>query len=115
MGRGINPKAWERVKDAVIRYEQGVKNQGEGVSESAPGIFSGGVYKAKASGSITARSGTTPGSGPADIVTYNGSALTTSGNRSITVWNHHNVSCTSGQYLTVFVEGGKCWLLSKDC
>lgn len=114
---GINPKAWRRIVNAVTGYEQRIKNQGEGVAESAPPIMTPGIYKAKATGAISARSGSpaVPGSGPADIVSFDGTNLITSGNRSITVYNHHNVSCSSGQYLTVFVEGGRCWLLSKDC
>jgi hypothetical protein len=80
----------------------------------AGALFS--IYIVVTDGTITARSGTTPGSGTVFTTTWNGSVLTTTTN-TFTVYN---ISSTTGGIATgvygVMVKiMGSYWLITLDC
>jgi hypothetical protein len=74
-------------------------------------------YIAKTTTAITARSGTTPGSGNADFYTFDGTSLNSlSVNR--TVWNFSGATgglATVGTWIVVLEISGYYWIISAEC
>ncbi len=68
----------------------------------------------KASGSITARSSTTPGSGTLAIWCRIGSTLTDT-TMTTTIYNMSQEAGTSGNYMQAKMIGGDFWLDVEDC
>lgn len=65
---------------------------------------------------ITARSGSTPGSGNADLLTFNGSTLVSIGvNVPILNFSAATGGLPSGTYGVVLKICGKYWIISAEC
>ena len=79
-------------------------------------IFS--VYIVVTTSTITARVGSTPGSGTAKIQTFNGTALADLGgpiSKTIYNWNSAAGGVSSGKYGVVLKICGYYWLLVAEC
>jgi len=72
-----------------------------------------GVAIVKTTGTITARSGTTPGTGNAVLVTWNGSALGTGA--AITLKNVSATAGSTGKYGFAVSLFGLYWMVSLEC
>ena len=71
-------------------------------------------YLAKATTTITALSGTTPGSGTVKVETWNGSALADLGGPvTFTAYSLSTAAIASGSYVTVLKIAGNYWVLSS--
>ena len=98
-GYTISAEAFTRIKDAVLAVEAKPWNTAPmrpGFRPFAPNE----AHLIKTTGTITARSGTTLGSGPANIWSNVDSVLTDTG-IDITVYNIYDASIASGRYLPV--------------
>jgi hypothetical protein len=73
----------------------------------------GSAFLIKTTGTITARSGTTPGSGSAQVVTGTSSSLSTGA--TITLYNWAGASIATGKYGTAASIGGLSWVVSIEC
>jgi hypothetical protein len=75
-----------------------------------------GFMVVKLSGSVTARAGTTPGTGSGTVYRYDGSDLVTTG-QLVTVKNAFaSTSGSAGAYVLCSVDDyGTVWVTSEDC
>jgi hypothetical protein len=67
------------------------------------------------SGGISARSGTTAGSGTVEIVTWDGTTLDNSGNGTITVYNAYGAAFTGSVYVWCSRWKGVYWAKTQEC
>lgn len=73
----------------------------------------GPVVRIKTTTSVTARSGTTPGTGSAALVTWNGTTLDTG--VTITIRNLSATAGASGKYGFAALLDGAYWMISLEC
>mgnify|MGYP000098896992 FL=1 len=73
------------------------------------------LIRAKTTGTISARSGTTAGSGTADIWKRSGSTLSTTSVTGVTVYNQYGSSVASGKYIWVSRVDDGYELISSEC
>ncbi len=78
-----------------------------------------GAYVAVSSGTITARSGSTPGTGSAVIQTWNGTTLANMAGSGATV-TAKNISSatggiTTGKYMIILKISGTYWVITAEC
>ena len=74
------------------------------------------VLLAYTSGSISARSGTTAGSGTVNIVTWNGTALSnSSSNGTMTVYNAYGTAFSTSKYVWCVRFLGVYWAITQEC
>lgn len=66
-------------------------------------------------GGIAARSGTTPGSATCNIVTWNGTALSNSGNGTVTVYNAYSAAFSASKYAWCLYWKGSYWGATQEC
>jgi hypothetical protein len=66
-------------------------------------------------GGISARSGTTVGSGTVEVVTWNGTALDPSGNGTLTVYNAYGAAFTGSAYVWCDLWRGVYWARDQEC
>jgi hypothetical protein len=74
------------------------------------------VYIATANGTITARSGTTPGSGNATLQTWNGTVLASLGiDMPVKNFSAATGGISTGKYLVILKIMGAYWVISVEC
>jgi len=73
------------------------------------------LIRAKTTGTISARSGTTSGSGTADIWTRSGTTLSVTSVTGVTVYNQYNSSVASGKYIWISRVDDGYELISSEC
>ena len=100
-----------RLKAAVQRVEAQPYND---ATSRRPPRFGPGMFLAITTSSITARSGTTPGSGTVSPVTYDGTSMST-GSDSIAVKNFSTTAGSTGKYCVVAALAGANWVISIEC
>lgn len=75
-----------------------------------------GAYVAVANGTITARSGATPGTGSATIQTWNGTVLASLGiDLPVLNWNSAAGGITTGKYCVLLKIYGVYWVVAAEC
>jgi hypothetical protein len=78
-----------------------------------------GAYIATASGTITARSGSTPGTGTVVLQTWNGTALAAMTGPGATWpvknWNSASGGVASGKYCVILKIYGVYWVINAEC
>ena len=75
-----------------------------------------GVYIGIADGTITARSGATPGTGNVTLQTWNGTALASLGiDLPVRNWNATTGGIATGKYCVILKIAGAYWAISAEC
>jgi hypothetical protein len=102
----------KRLKHAVIRVENQPYRATSNRRMPRPGP---GMFLAITTSSITARSGTTPGSGTVSPVDYDETSLSTDSD-SVDVLNFSSgTAISSGKYCVVAALSGGNWIISVEC
>jgi hypothetical protein len=66
-------------------------------------------------GGISARSGTTPGSGTVNIVTWNGTELDNSGNGTLNAFNAYGAAFAGSKYVLCVLWKNEYWAATQEC
>jgi len=117
--RGVALRRW--VEDVASYLTRTRISAGPGIAlDETPGgivlrasVGGAGLAIIKTTSSITARSSTTPGTGSATLVTWNGTALGTGA--TITLRHISATSAASGKYGFAVMLFGLYWLVSVEC
>jgi hypothetical protein len=79
------------------------------------GAGGSGAFPVVLTSTLTAKSGTTPGTGTGHPQTYDGSVLGTDTGTSLTILSNYSTSIASGKLIWVVAWAGALWLLTADC
>jgi hypothetical protein len=73
-------------------------------------------FVAKTSGGITARSGTTPGTGSVQVYDFDGSALASDGSATVTVYSFSGTAIDASKYCWIEQDpDGTWWITAVEC
>ncbi len=118
--RGMALRKWVEDVASYLTRTRIVAGPGVMIDETPGGIVlrasvggSLGLAIIKTTGTITARSGTTPGTGNAVLVTWNGTALGTGA--AITLKNVSATAGSTGKYGFAVSLFGLYWMVSLEC
>jgi hypothetical protein len=101
-----------RLKRMLQAFERGFQN--ETPQRPAPRGRGPSVRRAVLTSSLTARAGSTPGTGTAHLRTFNGTT-TSDLTESITVRSDFSTLIASGKVITIVNTDGAWWIISADC
>lgn len=121
-GDPIRAAEWNNLVDIVLRNEINVvQSSGLDIAKSAAGTtlrVAGALRQmlAYTSSSITARSGTTPGTGTVTPQRFNGTAISSNG-QDLTVYSFSaSAAIASGKYCWIEQDpGGYWWVTAVEC
>jgi len=108
------PRATANRVLAATRYvERNYRNPPPGPGRGARSASDVPGYVAKATSSVTARSGSTPGTGSATLHTFDGATLTAD-LTDIPVWNITNQTIANGSWMIVLWASAAWWVVAVD-
>lgn len=104
----------ERLRKMLLDYERRPRNDPPPRGRYPVGRGGGMVRRAILTSTVTARSGSIPGTGTATLRDFDGT-VTSDSTLSVTVRNDFTSSVASGKVVAIVYTDGAWWLLTADC